>query len=106
MAYFRKLDQKIAKLQELLNKNERWLILINADPDALASALALKRILAGKVEQVGIAHVNDVSRPDNLAMIRLLRIPTKRLTPPLAAQYDRFALVDSQPHHHPDFANI
>jgi nanoRNase/pAp phosphatase (c-di-AMP/oligoRNAs hydrolase) len=40
MAYFRKLDPKLAKLQELFNKNERWLILINADPDALASALA------------------------------------------------------------------
>ena len=81
MAYFRKLDAKLQKLQELLNKNERWLILINADPDALASALALKRILAGKVEQVGIAHVNEISRPDNLAMIRLLRIPTKKLKP-------------------------
>ena len=106
MAYFRKLDPKLAKLQELLNKNERWLILINADPDALASAMALKRILAGRVEQVAIAHVNEITRPDNLAMIRLLRIATKKLTPPLAAQYDRFALVDSQPHHHPDFANI
>lgn len=106
MAYFRKLGTKLTKLLELFNKNERWLILINADPDALASALALKRILAGRVEQVGIAHVNEVSRPDNLAMIRYLRIPTKRLTPPLIAQYDRFALVDSQPHHHPDFANI
>ena len=106
MAYFRKLDPKLNKLQELLNKNERWLILINADPDALASALALKRILAGRVEQVGIAHVNEITRPDNLAMIRLLRIATKKLNPLLIAQYDRFALVDSQPHHHPDFANI
>lgn len=77
MAYFRKLDPKLAKLQELFNKNERWLILINADPDALASAMALKRILAGRVEQVAIAHVNEITRPDNLAMIRLLRIATK-----------------------------
>lgn len=106
MAYFRKLDQKLVKLQELFNKNERWLIIINADPDALASAMALKRILAGRVEQVAIAHVNEITRPDNLAMIRLLRIATKKLTPLLAAQYDRFALVDSQPHHHPDFASI
>lgn len=106
MAYFRKLDAQLDKLLSLFNKNERWLILINADPDALASALALKRILAGRVEQVGIAHVNEITRPDNLAMIRYLRIATKKLTPPLAAQYDRFALVDSQPHHHPDFAEF
>ncbi|GAB1410146.1 DHH family phosphoesterase [Desulfovibrionales bacterium] len=106
MAYFRKLDHKLGALQDLCAKNERWLILINADPDALASALALKRILAGRVEQVGIAHVNEVSRPDNLAMIRHLRIPTKKFTPLLAAQYDKFALVDSQPHHHPAFADL
>lgn len=106
MAYFRKLGPKLEKLLELFNKNQRWLILINADPDALGSAMALKRILAGRVEQVGIAYVNEISRPDNLAMIRYLRIPIKKLTPPLVAQYDRFALVDSQPHHHPDFADL
>ncbi len=104
MAYFRKLTTKMDELLKVLNKEHRWLIIINADPDALASALALKRILARRVENVGIAQVNTISRPDNLTMIKLLRIPTQKLTPLLAAQYDRFALVDSQPHHHPDFA--
>jgi nanoRNase/pAp phosphatase (c-di-AMP/oligoRNAs hydrolase) len=106
MAYFRKLGSKLDQLLDLLQKSQRWLVLINADPDAMASALALKRILAGRVDEVGIAHVNEVSRPDNLAMIRLLRIPTKRYTPLLRAQYDKFALVDSQPHHHPDFRDV
>ena len=106
MAYFRKLGPKLEKLLELFRKQQRWLILINADPDALASALALKRILAGRVELATIAYVNEISRPDNLAMIRYLRIPITRLTPPLIAQYDHFALVDSQPHHHPDFAGL
>lgn len=106
MAYFRKLGSKLEKLLDLFEKNQRWLILISADPDAMASAMALKRIMAGRVGEVGIAHVNEISRPDNLAMMRLLRIPTKKCTPTLCAQYDRFALVDSQPHHHPDFATI
>ena len=106
MAYFRNLDIKIKEMVRLFSKNDRLLILINADPDALASAMALKRILYRKVQTVAIAHVNEISRPDNLAMIRLLRIPTLKLTPPLAAQYDKFALVDSQPHHHPDFEKI
>ncbi len=104
MAYFRNLDAQVTKLLQLIKKEQRWLILMNADPDAMASALALKRILARRVTAVGIAHVNDISRPDNLAMMRLLRIPSKKLIPTLAAQYDHFALVDSQPHHHPDFA--
>ena len=106
MAYFRNLGSRLDRLLELFRKEDRWLIVMNADPDAMASALALKRILARRVAGVGLAHVNEISRPDNLAMIRLLRIPTKKLTPPLAAQYDRFALVDSQPHHHPDFEDI
>ncbi len=102
MALFRQLDEQIARLQALLNKEERWLIIINADPDALASALALKRIFSRKVLDVGIGQINECKRPDNLSMIRYLRIPTRKLIPNLAAQYDRFALVDSQPHHHPD----
>ncbi|BDV00251.1 DHH family phosphoesterase [Thermodesulfomicrobium sp. WS] len=106
MAYFRKLGPKLEKLLDLLDKNERWLIVIVADPDAMASAMALKRIMAGRVREVGIAHVNEISRPDNLAMMRLLRIPTKKYTPLLRAQYDRFALVDSQPHHNTQLAEI
>ncbi|THB69817.1 MAG: phosphoesterase [Desulfovibrio sp.] len=101
MALFRKLETQLAFLQELFSRDEQWLILINADPDALASAMALKRIMSHRVKDVAISHVNVISRPDNLAMIHYLRIPTKKLTPNLAAQYDRFALVDSQPHHHP-----
>lgn len=87
----------------LPKKNQRWLIVFVGDPDALASGMALKRILARKVESVGLAMANEISRPDNLAMVRYLRIPVKKLTPPLAAQYDKFALVDSQPHHNPAF---
>ncbi|MFW6243635.1 MAG: DHH family phosphoesterase [Desulfovibrionales bacterium] len=104
MSYFRKLEDKLEELLKLLRKDERWLIMLVADPDALASAMALKKILAGRVASVGLAQVNEISRPDNLAMVRYLRIPVQKLTPPLAAQYDRFALVDSQPHHHPSLA--
>jgi len=106
MTYFRKLGSKIEELIKLFNKNDRWLILLIGDPDALASAMALKRILARRVQAVGLAMVNEISRPDNLAMVRYLQIPIKRLTPPLAAQFDRFALVDSQPHHHPEFSHF
>lgn len=104
MAYFRKLDAKLEKLFDLLSREDRWLIIINADPDALASAKALKRIMARRCRDADIAQVNEVSRPDNLEMIASLRIHSKQLTPELAAKYDKFAIVDSQPHHHKDFA--
>ncbi|MDQ7032512.1 MAG: DHH family phosphoesterase [Desulfonauticus sp.] len=106
MAYFKNLTDKIPQLLSLLDKDERWLILVNADPDALASALALKRIMVRRVMDVGIGNVNEIMRPDNLAMVRLLRIPLQKVTSNLIVQYDRFALVDSQPHHHPMFQEI
>jgi len=106
MAYFRTLENRLVKLQGLFKKKERLLIMINADPDALASALALKRLLYRKVHSVGIAHVNEISRPDNLEMIKLLRIPIQKFSPALLPHYDRYALVDSQPHHHKDLARV
>lgn len=106
MSYFRKLEPGISNLLELFDREERWLITINADPDAMASAMALKRIMTHRVAAADIASINEITRPDNLAMIRYLRIPMRRLTPAVAAQYDRFAIVDSQPHHHPLFQEL
>ncbi|MGE4505590.1 MAG: bifunctional oligoribonuclease/PAP phosphatase NrnA [Desulfovibrionaceae bacterium] len=102
MALFRQLDDQVQQLLSRFRKDENWLIVINADPDALGSCMALKRIMTRKVKSVGIAQINEIKRPDNLAMIRYLRIPTQKAIPTLTAQYDKFALIDSQPHHHPD----
>lgn len=101
-----KLSAAAAKLLELLKREEKWLITINADPDAMAAALALRRIMAHRVAGVDIAKVNVITRPDNLSMVRYLRIPLQPLTQKLVKKYDRFAIVDSQPSHHPDFAGI
>ncbi len=106
MAYFKKLDLELENLLKLLNKQQRWLIIVNPDPDALASAMALKRILSRRVESVGIAMTSEVKRPDNLAMIHYLHIPVNKLTPLLSAQFDKFALVDSQPHHSKQFSQF
>lgn len=106
MALFRQLDEQVENLLSLFKKDENWLIVINADPDALGSAMALRRIMARRVNSIGIGQINEIKRPDNLAMIRYLRIPTQKLIPNLAVQYDRFALVDSQPSHNPEFADF
>lgn len=86
-----------------LSKDDRWCIMINADPDALAAALALKRIMVHKTHSVDIARINEVTRPDNLAMIRYLNIPVRPWQPEKADQYTHFAIVDSQPHHNKAF---
>lgn len=89
-----------------LDKDDTWCIMITADPDALASALALKRLLSHRAQEVIIARTNDVTRPDNLAMIRYLRIPVLPWIPEMHHRYSRFAMVDSQPHHNPAFQGI
>ncbi len=102
----RRMSPRLTQLLELFSRNDDWAIVINADPDALASALALKRIMARRVGRVVIAPVNEISRPDNLAMIRYLRIPLTPWSAALRTQYHRFAVVDSQPHHNVVFAGI
>ncbi|MCR4666272.1 MAG: DHH family phosphoesterase [Desulfovibrio sp.] len=81
-------------------RDNRFCLLVFADPDALASAMALRRFLRGRVELVDIRHINDVTRPDNLAMMRYLRIPAKKWEESMAGDYTHFALLDSQPVHH------
>lgn len=105
MAYFRSVPQ-LPKLIEQFSREHRWLILVNADPDAMASALALKRIMSHKVQDCTIAKVNEITRPDNLAMIRYTRLHMERFYPGILPHFDRFALVDSQPSHHPSFAGV
>jgi nanoRNase/pAp phosphatase (c-di-AMP/oligoRNAs hydrolase) len=99
-------SEKLRQLLSLFSREDRLLIVINADPDAMASAMALKRLLWRQVSATCIAHVNTISRPDNLAMIRLLRLdllPFEKVDP---GQFTRFAIVDSQPSHHEGFLDI
>ena len=97
---------KLARLEEHFKSDHRVLIVINADPDAIASAMALKRLLWRKVASITITRTNEIKRPDNLAMIQLLKIkllPFKEVVP---SDYTRLALVDSQPHHQECLAGL
>ena len=106
MPLFKLPPERTEGLTRLIVPRERWLIAINADPDALGAALALRRIIVSLGGQAGIGHINAISRPDNLAMIRTLRIPVSRITPETVSRCERFAMVDSQPHHSADFPDV
>lgn len=106
MAFFRVRKEKLEDMLTLFKPSERWLIVINADPDAMACAMALRRIMRLKGTHADIAHINAIARPDNQAMIHCLRIPMKRLSQEMTKGYRRFAMVDSQPHHSPDFLGL
>lgn len=85
---------------------DKVLIPIFADPDSIASAMAIKRLLWRKVSSITIASTNIINRPDNLALVRLLAIdliPLKNIDPDL---FNKFVYVDSQPSHNPSFSDF
>lgn len=95
---------RLQRFYERFKGEDQVLVLVNADPDAIASAMAVKRLLWRKSAGVTIAAVNIVKRPDNLAMIRLLNVRMEQAGDIDPARYTRFVLVDSQPAHHELFA--
>lgn len=91
---------------EIFSKEDEVLILINADPDALACGLAVKRLLRYRVKSVTIGYPNEVRRVSNLAMMDLLKIPSERLHTLKAKEYTKRVLLDSQPSHLPVFEKM
>ncbi|MBU1274716.1 MAG: DHH family phosphoesterase [Proteobacteria bacterium] len=96
----------VKRLLAQFESEDRVLVIIAADPDALASALALKRLLWRRVTNVSITHVNQISRPDNLAMTRLLSIPLIPFAQVDVNAFSKKVMLDSQPHHNASFAGI
>jgi len=94
------------KFYSLFSGNDNVLILINADPDAIASAMAVKRLLWRRVAGVTISRINVIKRPDNLAMIRLLGANIVHIEEIDKNKYSRFVIVDSQPEHNESFAGF
>jgi nanoRNase/pAp phosphatase (c-di-AMP/oligoRNAs hydrolase) len=99
-------QEKLRRFYERFQGSDHVLIAINADPDAIASAMAVKRLLWRKVAGITISHVNVIKRPDNLAMIRLLGVPLTHWSGLDKAGFTRVVMVDSQPDHHEDFKGL
>jgi len=94
----------LPRLYQLFSHEDHLLILIHADPDSIASALALKRLLWRRVSSCTISHIKPITRPQNERLVQLLRIsltPYDKINP---GDFNRKALVDNQPGHHDLFA--
>ena len=91
--------EKLRRFYDQFEGQDHVLIVINADPDAIASAMAVSRLLWRRVLSVTISNVNTINRPDNLTMVRLLNValvPFNTIDP---EKYNKFVIVDSQPDH-------
>jgi nanoRNase/pAp phosphatase (c-di-AMP/oligoRNAs hydrolase) len=98
--------RKLEHLREVCDSAKDVCVIIysNPDPDALASALALKEILETQKRAVNIGYTGAIGRPENASMIRQLRIPASPVSELKAARSDIIALVDSQPQFFTDFS--
>lgn len=88
------------------HNDDKALIIISADPDAIASAVAVKRLLWRKVSQVTVASVNQVKRPDNLRLIEILKLKLEAFKSLKLENFSRLVMVDSQPGHSPLTENL
>ena len=112
-------------LQELLESNLRWHIRLamtmrrleevrahfedaesvaillqdDPDPDAIGSGLALRHVLGRNKQTAPLVSFGQVTRPENIAMVKLLEIEIEKVTESRLKEFDRVAVVDLQPPH-------
>ena len=98
--------EKLRRFYDQFSNDDHVLILINADPDAIASAMAVKRLLWRRVANVTISNINVIKRPDNITLIRLLGVNLVPVKDIVKECFTRVVLVDSQPDHNEIFLSF
>jgi nanoRNase/pAp phosphatase (c-di-AMP/oligoRNAs hydrolase) len=90
---------RVQRLREHFGPAERVLILMqdDPDPDAIASALALKTLLGRTKSSATIGTFGTITRPENRAMTRLLEIDVEQVKTRAVEDHDMLAIVDAQP---------
>lgn len=98
--------ERLHEFWGLFEKDDDVLVVISADPDALACAMAVRKLLRYRVKNVTIAYPNDIRRLSNRVMVDLLKIPIERLHTVKLDDYTKKVMLDSQPTHLPVFEHI
>jgi nanoRNase/pAp phosphatase (c-di-AMP/oligoRNAs hydrolase) len=90
---------RVQRLRAHFAPAARVLILMqdDPDPDAIASALALKQLLGRTKSNATLATFGTITRPENRAMTRILEIDVEPVKPRALEEHDMVALVDAQP---------
>jgi len=87
------------RVREHFEGADRILILMqdDPDPDAIASAMALKTLLGRSRVSAPICTFGSITRPENVAMCKILDIEVQEISAHAVDQFDRVAMVDVQP---------
>ena len=93
------LQDRIAELRSCLEGCERVAILLqdDPDPDGLAGALALRKIVGRNSQTAPIVTFGHISRPENVAMAQLLGIEVVTIRESNLRDFEKIVLVDCQP---------
>ncbi len=98
--------ERLRAFLRLFEYTDNVLVVIYPDPDSMASALALKRLLWKRVQRSVIAYAGEIQRLENRAMMELLKISMVRIGEVDLGGFNRKVMVDSQPHHHESFSSL
>src|SRR5882672_2033910 len=69
----------------------------NPDPDAIASSYALMELVQGFAPEATIAYMGEFTRPENSAIVNVLKIPMRKFTWDLLKSGTVVATVEAQP---------
>jgi nanoRNase/pAp phosphatase (c-di-AMP/oligoRNAs hydrolase) len=90
---------KASSFLKLFGPGDNVLVLINPDPDSMASAFAVKRLLRKRAKKTTIGYIGEITRLENRAMMELLGIGMVSAERLDADGFSQHILVDSQPSH-------
>jgi len=91
--------QKIKELRAMVSDGDRVAIVLqdDPDPDAMASAMALRTLLGRNRQTTPFFAFKPVTRPENLTMEHLLEIQVQPASTEELRAFDKIAMVDVQP---------
>lgn len=93
-------DISVRLIREVHRHAKKLLILVHnqPDPDAIASAMALRTLLRRNKKTATIGYLGEkISRPENVAMVELMGINLQVISHNDIKNFDSIALVDVQP---------
>ena len=91
-------QQKVSAIRNIVReKTLLTLIWGNPDPDAIGSAYALHEMMKETASESSIAYMGEFTRPENAAMVNLLKIPMAKFHPDMITPDTVVATVDAQP---------
>jgi nanoRNase/pAp phosphatase (c-di-AMP/oligoRNAs hydrolase) len=91
--------QKLKELRAMVGEGDRVAIVLqdDPDPDAMASAMALRTLLGRNKLTTPIFSFTPVTRPENRTMVHLLEIEITPASTEALQNFDKVAMVDVQP---------